>query len=81
MLLCDRIYGQAVCRRGCSAEQGEFEVQIGKRSELHEFKVMPKRWVMERNFAWLEKNRRLWKNCERKLNTNLQFICLAFLSL
>jgi len=54
---------------------------LTKRSELHEFKVMPKRWVMERSFAWLEKNRRLWKNCERKLNTNLQFICLAFLSL
>jgi transposase len=23
------------------------------------FKVMPKRWVVERSFAWLEKNRRL----------------------
>jgi transposase DDE domain len=57
----------------------EVEVQIAKRSELHRFKVMPKRWVVERSFAWLEKNRRLWKNCERKLNTSLQFICLAFL--
>lgn len=25
------------------------------------------------SFAWLEKNGRLWKNCERLLNTNLQF--------
>ncbi|MDM7572810.1 IS5/IS1182 family transposase, partial [Xanthomonas fragariae] len=24
---------------------------------------------------------RLWKNCERKLNTSLQFIHLAFLAL
>lgn len=56
-------------------------VQIAKRSELHTFKVMPKRWVVERSFAWLEKNRRLWKNCERKLNTSLQFIHLAFLTL
>ena len=54
-------------------------VQIAKRSELHKFAVIPKRWVVERSFAWLEKNRRLWKNCERKLNTSLQFIHLAFL--
>ena len=56
-------------------------VQIAKRSELHTFKVMPKRWVVENRFAWLDKNRRLWKNCERLLNTSLQFIRLAFLAL
>ena len=55
-------------------------VQIAKRSELHTFAVIPKRWVVERSFAWLEKNRRLWKNCERLLNTSLQFIHLAFLA-
>nr|WP_305728122.1 IS5 family transposase [Nitrosomonas eutropha] len=55
-------------------------VQIAKRSELHTFKVIPKRWIVERSFAWLEKNRRLWKNCERKLNTSLQFIHLAFMA-
>ncbi|MGQ5522161.1 IS5 family transposase [Chitinimonas sp. PSY-7] len=55
-------------------------VQIAKRSELHTFAVMPQRWVVERSFAWLEKCRRLWKNCERELNTSLQFVHLAFLS-
>lgn len=57
------------------------QVQIAKRSELHTFAVIPKRWVVERSFAWIEKCRRLWKNCERKLNTSLQFIHLAFLVL
>lgn len=58
-------------------------VQIAKRSELHTFKVIPKRWVVERSFAWLDKNRRLWKNCERliKTNTSLQFVHLVFLGL
>ena len=56
-------------------------VQVAKRSELHVFKIMPKRWIVERSFAWLEKNRRLWKNCERELNTSLQFVHLAFLAL
>jgi transposase len=56
-------------------------VQVAKRSELHKFAVIPKRWVVERSFAWLEKNRRLWKNCERHINTSLQFVYLAFLTL
>lgn len=59
---------------GCS-------VEIAKRSELHKFAVIPKRWVVERSFAWLEKCRRLWKNCERKLNTSTQMVALAFVAL
>jgi len=43
-------------------------VQIANRSDLHTFKVMPQRWVVERSFAWREKNRRLWKSCEREYN-------------
>jgi transposase len=56
-------------------------VEIAKRSELHKFAVIPKRWVVERSFAWLEKCRRLWKNPERKLSTSLQMVVLAFLVL
>jgi transposase len=57
------------------------KVEIAKRNELHRFAVIPKRWVVERSFGWLEKCRRLWKNCERLLNTSLQFVNLAFLVL
>ena len=56
-------------------------VQVVKRNERHMFVVLPKRWIVERSFGWLEKCRRLWKNCERKLNTSLQMIHLAFLRL
>jgi transposase len=56
-------------------------VEVVKRNELHKFVVLPKRWVVERSFGWLEKNRRLWKNCERKLNTSLNMVALAFLAL
>ncbi len=55
------------------------EVEVAKRNELHKFVVIPKRWVVERSFAWLEKCRRLWKNCERKINTSLQMVNLAFI--
>ena len=53
-------------------------VEVAKRNEIHTFKVIPKRWVVERSFAWLEKCRRLWKNCERKLNSSLNMVLLAF---
>lgn len=56
-------------------------VKIAKRSEIHKFAVIPQRWIVERSFAWLDKCRRLWKNCERYLNTSLQFVNLAFLVL
>ena len=56
-------------------------MQIAKRGEWHKFAVILKRWMVERGFAWLNKNRRLWKNCERHLTTSLQFIHLVFLAL
>jgi transposase len=56
-------------------------VEVVKRNELGKFVVLPKRWVVERSFSWLEKCRRLWKNCERKLNTSLQMVVLAFSAL
>jgi transposase len=59
----------------------EATVQVVKRNELRTFAVLPKRWVVERSFEWLEKCRRLWKNCERKLNASLQVVHLAFLVL
>lgn len=55
------------------------EVEIAKRNELHRFTVIPKRWVVERSFAWLEKCRRLWKNCERLLASSRAMVQLAFI--
>lgn len=55
------------------------EVEIAKRNQLHEFEVIPKRWVVERSFAWLEKSRRLWKNCERLIISSIGMIQLGFI--
>ena len=57
------------------------EVEIAKRNELHTFAVIPKRWVVERSFGWLENCRRLWKNCERYIHTSLQMTTFAFIAL
>jgi transposase len=64
---------KALCDGGYTGEDFAFavkhiigaETEIAKRSELHKFAVIPKRWVVERTFGWLENCRRLWKNCER----------------
>ncbi len=55
------------------------EVEVAKRSDLHSFVVIPKRWVVERSFSWLEKCRRLWKNCERLVSSSLAMMQLAFI--
>ena len=57
------------------------DVEIAKRSELHTFAVIPKRWIVERSFSWLDKCRRLWKNCERKIENTLNMVKLAFVGL
>jgi len=54
-------------------------VEIAKRNELHTFKVIPQRWVLERSFGWLDKCRRLWKNCERLVTSSLAMVQLAFI--
>ena len=66
--------------RGVS-ELIQARVEIVKRTELHKFKVLPKRWVVERSFAWLEKNRRLWKNCERLKASSAGMVSLAYIAL
>ena len=55
------------------------KVEVSKRNEQHIFEVIPIRWIVERSFGWLEKSRRLWKNCERKIHNSLQMIVLAFI--
>lgn len=55
------------------------EVEVVKRNELHKFVVLLKRWIVERSFGWLDKCRRLWKNCERKLQNSFQMVTLAFI--
>ena len=40
-------------------------IEIIKRDELHKFKILPKRWIVERTFAWIDSNRRNSKHYER----------------
>jgi len=33
------------------------------------FILLPRRWVVERSFAWFGRNRRLNKDCEKRIET------------
>jgi len=46
-----------------------YVMEVIKRTEMKAFKVLPKRWIVERTFAWIETNRRNAKSYERQPNT------------
>ena len=40
-------------------------LEIVKRTELHTFTVLPRRWVVERTFSWITRSRRTVRDYER----------------
>ena len=52
-------------------------MEIIKRDELHTFKVLPRRWIVERTFAWIDTNRRNSKNYERRNDTAVAMVHLS----
>ena len=56
-------------------------IEIVKRSDLHTFKVLPRRWVVERTFGWLGRSRRLNRDYERQAQTGETIVYLAMIRL
>jgi putative transposase len=52
-------------------------VEIVKRTEQHKFVILPRRWVVERTFAWLNRSRRLSKDYERLTSTSEAMVYMA----
>ena len=64
-----------------AAKTGSWIIEIVKRSDLHKFVVLPKRWIVERTLAWISRNRRLARDYERYASTVTAFIKLAMIRL
>ena len=45
------------------------------------FQVLPRRWVVERTFAWFDANRRLSRGYERLTNTSETMIYIAMIAI
>lgn len=56
-------------------------IEIVKRSDARKFVVLPKRWIVERTFAWLSKYRRLSKDYESEPQSSESMIRLAMINL
>lgn len=66
-IFADRVYRGDKLRNAIAAF-GRWTIEIVTRSQsVGSFKAEPRRWVVERTFAWLGRNRRLAKDFERTI--------------
>lgn len=68
--------------RGELAEMGRWSLEIIKRSDTAiGFEVLPRRWVVERTFAWLGRCRRLAKDFEATISSATAWLLMAHIRL
>ena len=67
---------------GALRQMGRWSLEIVKRPEgAKGFQLLPRRWVVERTLAWLNRNRRLAKDFEACVRTAQAWIFLASIQL
>jgi len=77
----DGAYSSEELARWCEKEGGwELEV-VDRNRGAQGSKVLPKRWIVERTFSWLIRNRRLSKDYERMVQSSETFIKVAMIRL
>lgn len=68
--------------RGALDKIGDWTIEIVKRSDTAKgFEVLPRRWVVERTFAWLGRCRRLAKDWEKSIASSEASINIAHIRL
>jgi transposase len=68
--------------RAALADKGRWTLEIIKRSDTAKgFEVLPRRWVVERTFAWLGRCRRLAKDWEKSIASATAFLLIAHIRL
>jgi transposase len=61
---------------------GDWTIEIVKRSDTAKgFVLLPRRWVVERTFAWLNRNRRLAKDVEATIESAVTWLYIASVKL
>jgi transposase len=68
--------------KGAMRQFGAWTIEIIKRSDTAKgFEVLPRRWVVERTFAWLGRSRRLAKDWEKSIASAEAWILVAHIRL
>jgi len=73
-LYADGGYQGANFQAGLHITCRQINIEIVKRSDLHKFVVLPKRWIVERTIGWLNRCRRLAKDWECLNRSALAFL-------
>ena len=73
-LYADSGYQGPKFRAGLRRVFAQLEVEIVKRCDVGKFVVLPKRWIVERTIAWLNRCRRLAKDWECLDRNGLAFL-------
>ena len=61
---------------------GEWELEVVERAPgTRGWSRVPRRWVVERTFSWISRNRRMSKDYERKVQTSQTLIQVAMIRL
>jgi len=66
---------------GLKTACGQINLEIVKRSDVHRFVVLPKRWIVERSIGWFNRCRRLAKDWECLNRNGLAFLRWASIRL
>ncbi len=61
------------------AATGCWKLEIIRRTDAHRFVVLPKRWIVERIFAWTSHNRHLARDFGRYAISVVAFIRLTMI--
>jgi transposase len=82
-LYADRGYQGPELQRSLEKSLARVKLEIVNRSDqVKGFVVLPKRWIVERTFAWLGRCRRLakdWENLTRNALAFLRFASIRFI--
>ena len=81
-LFADQAYQGPQFAQALASVRPQLQLEIVmRRDQAKGFVVLPKRWSVERTLAWLNRCRRLAKDCEKRLRYALAFVHLAAIRL
>jgi transposase len=80
LIFADGGYRGETAARAAAQERVRLTI-VARDPDARGFVILPRRWVVERTFAWLGRNRRLAKDFEKTINPAIAMVYLASIQL